>query len=243
MLHQIIGSAAASRFGAGNILTLSVFVWSLSMLITPFIASNLFLLIFFRILLGFGEGLGLPMIFQLFAANVPVSERSRAFGYLISAGTVGQTLAALLTPHIYWSFMFYKFGALGILWTYFWFTFYYRSFSDESRKNVISLEAPNISSDSEVPLIVSSSALSGKFGAAGSSSRRFQKWLVFVSFWPLWAIYIAHFAMNWSNYIIMQWLPYYMSRYLGADSKSLSLTAIPYIMNSIAGIGKWCLAS
>ncbi|KAL1456918.1 hypothetical protein WDU94_001604 [Cyamophila willieti] len=39
--------------------------------------------------------------------------------------------------------------------------------------------------------------------------------------------------MNWSTYIIMQWLPTYMSSYLGADSHSLSFTAMPYVMNSL----------
>ncbi|KAH9404103.1 hypothetical protein TYRP_014619 [Tyrophagus putrescentiae] len=244
---QIIGSAAASRFGAGNILTLSVLIWSMSMLITPLVASNLLLLIPLRILLGLGEGLGLPMIFQLFAANVPVSERSRAFGYLISAGTVGQTVAALLTPHLYWSLAFYKFGALGIVWTYFWFAFYYRGsgggFTDESRsKTIISLEAPSINGggESEAPLIIGSSLKSSSSSFPGSG-RWYRSWWtyagLFLTGWPLWAIYIAHFAMNWSNYIIMQWFPYYLSRYLGADSRSLSLTAVPYIVNSIAGIG------
>lgn len=212
------------------------------MLITPLVASNLFLLILLRILLGLGEGLGLPMIFQLFAANVPVSERSRAFGYLISAGTVGQTLAALLTPHIYWPLAFYKFGFLGIGWTYFWFTFYYRSFADESRKTVISLEAPSITGgDAEAPLIIGSGgSKTPAFPGVPSSGGRWSAYAaVFLTCWPLWAIYIAHFAMNWSNYIIMQWFPYYLSRYLGADSKSLSLTAVPYIVNSIAGIGKF----
>lgn len=55
---------------------------------------------------------------------------------------------------------------------------------------------------------------------------------------PLWAIYIAHFAMNWSSYIIMQWLPTYLSRSLGANAKSISLTAVPYVVNSLVGIGK-----
>lgn len=190
------------------------------------------------------------MIFQLFAANVPVSERSRAFAYLISAGTVGQTVSALITPHIYWSWMFYKFGILGILWTYFWFNFYYRSF-DESRNKLSivasNLEAgtlgsgPNIVTESEAPLIVGGGGNGGgsNLKPGPVNNRRFGPWIQFISFWPLWAIYIAHFAMNWSNYIIMQWFPYYMSRYLGADSKSLSLTAMPYILNSIAGVGKF----
>jgi len=58
---------------------------------------------------------------------------------------------------------------------------------------------------------------------------------------PLWAIYVAHFAMNWSNYIIMNWLPTYLDRTLGASPESLSLTALPYLINSLAGIssGHW----
>lgn len=43
--------------------------------------------------------------------------------------------------------------------------------------------------------------------------------------------------MNWSSYIIMQWLPTYLARSLGADAKSISLTAVPYVVNSLVGIG------
>jgi hypothetical protein len=52
---------------------------------------------------------------------------------------------------------------------------------------------------------------------------------------------IAHFSMNWSNYIIMQWLPTYLARNLGADKESISLTAVPYIINSMLGVGKGSL--
>lgn len=38
----------------------------------------------------------------------------------------------------------------------------------------------------------------------------------------------------------MHWLPTYL-RYLGANSHSISLTAIPYIFNSIFGVGKFKL--
>lgn len=63
------------------------------------------------------------------------------------------------------------------------------------------------------------------------------RWTEFICHWPLWAVYVAHFAMNWSNYIIMQWLPTYLARYLGANKESISLTAVPYIINSAVGIG------
>ena len=66
-------------------------------------------------------------------------------------------------------------------------------------------------------------------------------WREFISHWPLWSIYIAHFSMNWSNYIIMHWLPTYLTRSLGADKTHIMLTAVPYIMNSLVGVGKYFL--
>ena len=73
----------------------------------------------------------------------------------------------------------------------------------------------------------------GSFQVPNSSPR----WIEFLSHWPLWSIYIAHFSMNWSNYIIMQWLPTYMARNLGAEKQDIMFTAIPYLMNSLVGVG------
>lgn len=41
------------------------------------------------------------MIFHLFAHNVPVEERSRAFGYLVAAGSVGQVVASVVSLILY----------------------------------------------------------------------------------------------------------------------------------------------
>jgi len=40
------------------------------------------------------------VIFHLFAHNVPVEERSRAFGYLVAAGSVGQVVASVVSSFI-----------------------------------------------------------------------------------------------------------------------------------------------
>ena len=64
------------------------------------------------------------------------------------------------------------------------------------------------------------------------------RWIEFISHWPLWAIYIAHFAMNWSSYIVMVWLPSYLTKTFDADPRNLSFTAFPYVMNCLAGVGK-----
>ena len=64
-------------------------------------------------------------------------------------------------------------------------------------------------------------------------------WAEFLSHWPLWSVYVAHFSMNWSNYIIMQWLPTYMARNLGAEKHDIMFTAVPYVLNSLVGVGKY----
>ena len=142
---------------------------------------------------------------------MPVQERSSAFGYLIGAGHVGQTLAALICPHLYWELSFYLFGSLGILWLFVWMVVY---------------KEEKLPQDDELPLVYS------------KTGTKQVHWVRFLCHWSLWAIYIAHFAMNWSNYIIMQWLPTYLSRYLGANKESISLTAVPYIVNSLFGVCK-----
>ncbi|CAK9810513.1 Sodium-dependent phosphate transport protein 1, chloroplastic [Anthophora quadrimaculata] len=229
---QIIGANTASRFGCKTVLMLAVLLWSISTVITPILAQSVPLLIICRVVLGLGEGLGkvllenkyidvqyfavtfkillsgLPVIFHLFAHSVPVEERSRAFGYLVAAGSVGQVVASVLCPRMSWQAGFYLFGSFGIVWTFLWLLLYHETNSQD-----------------EIPLFVPK-----------VTQNRSLRWTEFISHWPLWALYIAHFAMNWSNYIIMQWLPTYLARNLSANTESISLTALPYIVNSLVGI-------
>ncbi|CAH1111952.1 unnamed protein product [Psylliodes chrysocephalus] len=206
---QLLGSFWATQVGAKNVLICSVLLWSIATFVTPFLAGSLVALVSCRIILGFAEGLGLPTIFHLFAHNIPVEERSRAFSYLLASGSVGQTVASILCPHLTWESCFYWFGSFGFIWLLLWNFFYPEDAynSDET----IPLHMPKVINHNI-------------------------RWADFIFSKPLWAIYTAHFAMNWSSYIIMQWLPTYLSRYLGANSHSLSLTAVPYIVNSIFGV-------
>lgn len=217
---QVIGASAATRFGGKRVLTFAVLLWSSTTLLTPLVAHRLPWLIFCRILLGLGEGLGLPTIFNIFAQSVPVNHRSRAFSYLVGAGTIGQCVASLICPHLQWQWMFFAFGALGVAWVAIWLVLY-SDFKDETPR------------DDSLPLINGS--------AGGATTPRAVHWSRFVTRWPLWAIYIAHFSMNWTNYIVMQWLPTYLVTTLGANRESISLTALPYIVNSAAGIGSFLI--
>ncbi|XP_034944346.1 sodium-dependent phosphate transport protein 1, chloroplastic-like [Chelonus insularis] len=205
---QIIGANTANKFGCKTVLMSAVLLWSVSTVITPLLAHSIPLLITCRVILGLGEGLGLPVIFHLFAHSVPPEERSRAFGYLVAAGSVGQVVASVIYSRLPWEVEFYLFGTVGIVWVFLWIILYQESNTQD-----------------EIPLFV----------PKVNQSRSFP-WTKLISHWPLWALYIAHFAMNWSNYIIMQWLPTYLARNLSANRESISLTAIPYIVNSLVGI-------
>ncbi|XP_054708769.1 uncharacterized protein LOC129218506 [Uloborus diversus] len=206
---QIVGASAGSRFGCKFVMTFAVFLWSLSTVVTPIVASSLPSLILCRFFLGLGEGIGLPTIFNIFAHSVPAEERSRAFCYLTASGTAGQTIASLICPHLPWPWMFYSFGSLGIIWVLLWIACFVEI--QNAKDEEIALVMPKVTNNNV-------------------------RWIEFVNRWSLWAIYIAHFSMNWTNYIIMQWLPTYLSRNLGANTEDISITAVPYLINSLCGV-------
>ncbi|KAF6017556.1 hypothetical protein EB796_024161 [Bugula neritina] len=210
MASGVLGASAAKRYGGKLTLLIAVLLWSLSTFITPYFAHSRWALIGLRVLLGIGEGLGLPTIFHIFAHTIAAEHRSTAFGYLIACGSIGQTLSSIICPHLHWEWMFYTFGALGFIWCTLWLMLYI-----DVNPNLLEYEE-------EEPVKVSLDSLS--------------HWKQFIQHWPLWALYIAHFTMNWSNYIIMHWLPTYMKSSLKAEHKDIMYTAAPYILNSIIGV-------
>lgn len=208
MSSQVLGGSASKKYGGKRILSLAVIMWSLSTFLVPLFAHSLHMLILSRVILGLGEGLGLPTIFHIFSHAIPSEERSRAFGYLVALGSVGQTVASVVCPHLSWPWMFYLFGLMGFVWVGVWYTMYAES------RGILEEEFV------EPPKVNNSNV----------------RWMDFITHWPLWSIYIAHFSMNWSNYIVMQWLPTYLSSTLGANQSHMMLTAVPYIMNSLVSV-------
>lgn len=205
---QIIGGSFSKKFGGKNMLTLSVLLWSFITLLTPLIASSVNMLIFSRVLLGMAEGLGLPAVVQIFSTCVMPDQRSRAFGYLVALGSIGQTAAAIICPHLDWRWMFVIFGLMGFLWVFAW---------------VLSYKELKILTNDD-DYIIAPSIGGGK------------KWIDYFKYPQLWSIYLAHFAMSWTTNIITVWLPYYLSKHLSVKSTALSLTAVPYIINSLFSI-------
>jgi len=205
---QVAGASLTKKYGGKNALTFAVILWSMSTFLVPLFAHSFYALVFARIVLGLGEGLGLPTIFHIFSHGIPTEERSRAFGYLVAFGSIGQTVASVICPHLSWEMMFYLFGALGFMWVFIWLYVYKDTRGSDVEEFI---EPPKVNN-----LNVN--------------------WQEFLQHWPLWSIYIAHFSMNWSSYTIMHWLPTYLTRSLGADKNHIMLTAVPYVLNSVVGV-------
>jgi MFS transporter, ACS family, hexuronate transporter len=88
-----------------------------------------------RLLLGFGEGGGFPAATRAVAEWFPVQERSTAMG-IINAGTaigavIAPPLIALILTQVHWfgfapwRWVFFLTGALGLLWTIWWWRSYF----------------------------------------------------------------------------------------------------------------------
>jgi len=206
---QIIGGSFSKRFGGKTVLSLAVLVWSLLTFFTPLFASSVSTLIVSRIALGMAEGFGLPAVVQIFSTCVMVDERSRAFGYLVAFGSVGQTVAAIICPHLSWRLMFLIFGSIGFLWVA---TF------------IASYKEIRVTNEDD-DFIIIPPKISARI-----------RWIDYFKHPQLWSIYIAHFAMSWTSSIITTWLPFYLSKQLGVKTTALSFTAVPYIVNSLCGI-------
>ncbi|VDN04059.1 unnamed protein product [Thelazia callipaeda] len=204
---QIIGSCACSQLSGHYLLCFVVLLWSISTVLVPVIASSYHLLIFARVILGLGEGLGLPTMYHILAQTVPSEQRSSAFSYLIAGGAVGQTIAAAICPHLKWEYSFHIFGIIGICWCILW-----------------------IRTDTKLPLPNHHHLLFQKL------RNPLNRWDRFFTLPPLTAIYVAHFCMNWNAYIIMHWLPTYLRVTFRADPAEISLAALPYLANSLFAI-------
>ena len=222
---QYLGGFLADRYGGKKVLGYGVLFWSLFTILTPAAAHHsFFLLLFTRVLLGLGEGVTFPALHSLYARWVPYQERTRAIAFTNSGIPLGSIFAYVATPIIMivygWEWAFYSFGAIGIVWFFFW------------QRNITSLpnEHPDISQN-ELTLIL-------KEAPASEKAPKLPPFKTLIKNRPLWAIIVAHFCANWPLFVFISWLPIYLKDGLGVDYQDetalfITLILIPSIVSII----------
>lgn len=216
MLFQLAGGLLSDRFGGKLVLGLGVVFWSIFTLLTPVSAGlGLTTLLLCRVFMGLGEAITFPAIYSLFARWIPIEQRAGALGLVNSGIPLGTVFALLMTPVIVtaygWEAAFYSFGLVGIGWYLLW--------------NYCIPADPNYRGANCNPPSANTSDI-----GAGAKSVQFSTLLSLLRHRSIWAIIVAHFCNNWSIYLLLSWLPTYISSQFGVQYSSLGLYAmIPYL--------------
>jgi len=236
---QLIGGLLSSRFGGSRVLNAAVAWWSAFTILTPWAArrSNhaLFLC---RVLMGAGEGLAYPAIYDIVSQWAPPLERARSFAAAQFGSKAGTMFALIVCPIIInasgWPAVFFGFGASGFLWNLAWMMW-------------VGSEAPAVNYHA-VPgdgAPDAESAALGKAKAVGAaeppaaqeelSPRLARRLLALPS---VWAIVAGHVTYNWGHYLLLSWLPTFLNEVHGVSKDNMSVSAVPFAFMSI-GIGAW----
>lgn len=208
---QVLGGRLADRFGGKVVLGFGVLFWSLFTILTPPAAFlGLAWLYLVRVGMGVGEGVTFPSMYSLFGRWLPLSERARAIGLNVSAVQIGTVFALLATPWIVlkfgWEWAFYSFGAIGVVWWVFW--HFLMTASPKEHPSVAVHELKLIETDTSTAQAVAP-----------------PPWGELLKSPAIWAIIICHFCANWAAYVLLSWMPTYVSEGLGVDYAAIGLYA------------------
>ena len=216
MFTMILGGYLADKYGGKYVLGLGVLAWSLFTFLTPIFAYQGFFAIFLiRVLLGLGEGVAFPSIHSLYARWIPFTERTRVIAITnsgISAGTVfGFALTTIIITMYSWELVFYLFGLLGIIWSFFWFKGF-SSMPSENKKI----------SDYELSKILNE--------APSSENAKKVPFKNLISNLPFLAITVATFCNNWVLFTFISYMPKYVNSDISIGGLGISLESDTFLI-------------
>ncbi|XP_035257045.1 sialin [Anguilla anguilla] len=224
ILMQIPGGYLARKHGAKWLLGLGILCTAIFTLVTPLAAElGAGYLIAVRVLEGVGEGVTFPAMHSMWASWAPPLERSRLLTISYTGAQLGTVVALPLSGYLCyyldWTYVFYVFGVVGVLWFILWTALV--SDTPDTHKRISEMERLYIARSLTEEVSPSMDAI---------------PWSSIFSSLPLWAIIVAHFSYNWTFYTLLTLLPTYMNTVLGFSIQQNGLlSALPYL-------GSWVLA-
>ena len=127
----------------------------------------------------------------------------------------GSVVTLIATPFIIasfgWQSPFCLFAALGLLWALAWRVFLKSLGSHNEEAGPVDSQPPGLTATKQRP---TRELLESK---------------------AVWAIIIAHFAANWTGYVLLAWMPKYVSESLDVNFATIGLFAmVPYVFSFVA---------
>jgi ACS family sodium-dependent inorganic phosphate cotransporter len=209
MPFLFVSGLLARRFGGRRVAGIALIVWSVFTLLTPLAATvSVPMLIAIRIGMGMGEAGLFPAVYDLLGRWVPAHERASATAQFVSGVPLG-TIVGLSASG--WLIARYgwsmPFYFFGVAGLV-WALLWFRYL----RHGHPPSSAPE---DSIEPLQLRSLLLRG----------------------AVWAIVAAQFATNWTQHMLLSWLPSYFRDVQGiSTAKTGLLSAAPWLAMAVATI-------
>ena len=227
-LANIFLSPLGERFGPRKSLMAIVVLFSIFAALQSLAGTIFSLFLFFRMLLGLGEGIHFPMMNMVTKRWFPLHERSRANGIYV----VGIFLAMVLAPFVVvpmvqvigWRWMFVAIGLGGIVITLPLVAVFIRD-TPESDPGLAQAEKEYILAGMETEAPTAEGLLKGMGAFAGRP--------------VYWVAILGGVLNNMVAFGLLNWMPTYFTEGRGLAFSSLAYaTAIPYLF-SIFGVGLW----
>jgi len=164
-----------------------------------------------RFLFGAGEAGCFPNLTKAFTVWLPSHERVRAQGIMWTfarwGGAFTPPLFAFLFAHMSWRQVFGVFGAIGLVWAF----FFYRWFRDHPKDH------PHVNA-AELALLKESEDLGGGHADV--------PWGKLVSSRSVVLLWIQYFLLSYPWYFYITWLPTYLKEYRHLDQSVAAQYAI-----------------
>jgi MFS family permease len=221
-LFEIPTGWLGDRFGPRKVLLRVVIWWSLFTAATAR-AGSAAAMMGVRFLFGAGEAGCFPNITKAFSAWLPENERVRAQAVLWLAARWGGAATPLLVVAVLglvssWRRAFELFGALGLVWAF----FFHRWFRDNPH------EHPSVN-DAEKRLLTGVGTLASRHARV--------PWAVFFSSRSAWLLWLQYACLSYVWYFYVTWFPTYLDATQGEHLGPIALAVLAGLPLFGGGLG------
>jgi MFS family permease len=210
-LFQVPGGWMADRYGPRIILAAAMTWWSAFTIATG-LSWNALSLAVARFFFGMGEAAAFPAASRALVRWLPVSQRAFGQGFQHAGSRFGAAvtppIVVFLIAQLSWHWVFYIFGAVGIVWAVIWY-FYYRNYpQDHPGVNAAELEILRASGFTEKP-----------------RGRLLVPWGRILRSRNLWFLSSMYFCYGWVLWMYLFWLPTYLVEARGFSQVRMGFVA------------------
>lgn len=207
-LMYLGGGSLIDRLGTRRGFLCVMIFWSLACASHGFAMSVLMLAVS-RLLLGVGEGGGFPAATRAIAEWFPVNQRATAMGIVNGGSAIGAVVAppliAAILVHAHWlqlsswRWVFFLTGALGLVWSLWWWVSYSTPENAPEATGVVGKSIANIS----LPQLLARREILGIVLAKFLSDAA---WYFYLFWLPKYLFDVHHFDIKQASNI--GWIPY-----------------------------------